>query len=338
MSITIKDLARIANVSHTTVSRALNDSPLISEETKLRIKALAEQYNYIPNINAKSLVTDRSFQVGIFFSTLDQGTSPSFFYEAVRGVHRILGSSYNLVVKGLDELGEVRRTVNRKLFDGILLMSQSATDDEFIDYALEQDIPIIVLNRKVEDRAIGNIVSADRQGAQLAVDYLIHNGHSHIAIIRGRAGFQSARARTEGYMDALRASGMEPHPDYMPEGHYDVESGYRCMKQLLHHKNPPTAVFCSNDDMAVGAMKAIHDKGLKVPDDISVIGFDDSEFTAYLSPSLTTVKRPIEKISRRGAEMLLQGMNERVQSETTEYVPTKLIIRDSVSTKKQPNS
>ncbi len=329
MSVTIKDIAKIAGVSHTTVSRALNDSSLISQHTKTKIKTIAETLNYTPNYNAKSLVLDRSYNIGLFFSTINEGTSSSFFYEVVKGVNNVIHEEFKLIVSGIDEYSDLN-AINKKHFDGIIVMSQSTKDDYFIHNALKKNIPTVVLNREVQDAHVINILSDDRKGVQNAVEYLISEGHRNIALIEGKKGFKSTHERKEGFIKALMNHNISIHKDYMIEGKYDLKSGYRAMKQLLNLSNIPTAVFCSNDDMAVGAMKAIVEEGLRVPEDISIIGFDDNVFSSFLSPALTTIKKPIEEISIKGADKLLNLIDDKNLERERIYVSTILQIRESV--------
>lgn len=329
MSVTIKDIARLAQVSHTTVSRALNDSPLINAETKEKIKQIAEEMGYTPNFSAKSLVMDRSYNIGLFFSTLATGTSAGFFYETVRGVNSVIKEGYNMVVRGIDDY-EHFRSIHRKSFDGVIVMSQSSKDDPFLHHLKDAGIPHIVLNRRT-DRTKGlNILSDDRQGAYKAVEHLILHGHRRIAIIEGKEGFQSTAERRDGYLMALSDHGIPCESVYQAQGNYDLKGGYTAMRGLLKLEPRPTAVFCQNDDMAVGAMKAIAEERLSVPEDISVVGFDDSMFSAFLSPALTTVKRPIEEISRKGAQLLLESIESKQQAEEVIHLNTELVIRESV--------
>lgn len=329
MNVTIKDIARLAQVSHTTVSRALNDSPLINSETKDRIKQFAQELGYTPNFSAKSLVMDRSYNIGLFFTTLQTGTSAGFFYETVRGVNGVVKDGYNLVVRGIDDY-EHFRSIHRKSFDGVIVMSQSSKDDPFLHHLGEAGIPHIVLNRKVEGLKAVNILSDDAHGAYRVVRHMIEQGHRRIAIIEGKENFHSTIERKEGYLQALAQYGLERAEGYEIRGSYDLKSGYNAMRKLLQLDSAPTGVFCMNDDMAVGAIKAVHDAGLKVPGDVSVAGFDDSMFSAFLSPALTTVKRPIEEISRQGAEMLLGCIDRKQLVPETVYLRTDLVVRESV--------
>jgi LacI family transcriptional regulator len=337
VTVTIKDIARLAKVSHTTVSRALNNSPLINDKTKNRIKQMADELNYTPNVNAKSLVTLRSFNIGLFFSTLSTGTSASFFFDVVRGVNMVIKDQYNLVVKSIDEFESNFNRISSRQYDGIIVMSQTRADRALIEHAMSKGIPVVLLNRAAGDLVVGNILSDDHKGAYQLVEYIIRCGHRHVAIIEGREGFQSTIQRRNGYLEALKDHGIEPNPELCIQGKYDVGSGYEAMCLLLKRTMRPSAVFCCNDDMAVGAIKAIIEADLRVPEDISIAGFDDNVFAAYLSPELTTVKRPIEQISREGAAMIMRMIESKQLKEHSKVavehitIESELVIRKSIA-------
>lgn len=328
MTATIKDIARLANVSHTTVSRALNNSPLIKENTKRKILEIAAQLNYTPNYNAKSLVMKRSHTIGLFFTSLNSGTSSSFISDVIRGVNRVVSVEYNLFIRAIDEFADFS-SIHSKRFDGIILMSQSEKDNSFIYHVLSQGIPLVVLNRQVQDQNIVNIVSNDREGSFRAVKFLIDSGHDQIAIIEGVEGFKSTQERKEGYLKALISSGLSIREKYIVHGRYDVESGHDAMRGLLALPERPTAVFCSNDDMAIGAMKAVMEQSMEVPRDISIVGFDDIGFSLYTTPSLTTVKRPIEQISTMGARKIVELINGSTADGEIITLDTELVLRES---------
>lgn len=329
MAVTIKDIAKRANVSHTTVSRALNDSCYIKSQTKKQILEIAKEMNYVPNYNAKSLVTKKSNTIGLFFTSISSGTSSSFFTEVIDAVVNELDENYNLAIRGLDTYDNFSSIVTEK-FDGIILMSQEVSDDDFITYVKGVGIPIVVLNRNIQDKDIINIFFSDREGVKKGVSYLIENNHHKIACISGISGFKSTDERQAGYMEALREYGIQVLDEYIVTGAYTMKSGYRAMQQLLSLATRPTAVFCSNDDMAIGAIKAIHEYGLKVPDDISVVGFDSIPFAEYTIPSLTSIKRKIKDISHLAAEKLLTLMNSDETQGELIMLETSLIKRESV--------
>lgn len=330
MTVTIKDIARMAGVSHTTVSRALNDSPLIHEDTKRKIRTIAERLDYTPNYSAKSLVLARSYHIGLFFSTLSKGTSSNFFHETVKGVHNVVNDKYHLIVNAIDDYDGNYSPVTRKTFDGVIVMSQSDNDEPFIRYVAERNIPLVVLNRNAEQLMTVNVLADDKAGVFRVVEHMILQGHRRIAIIEGRQSFKSSQARKDGYLQALRQYGLKSDTSLHEVGGYTLEGGYRAMKELLRLNPLPTAVFCSSDEMAVGAMKAINEQNLTVPGHISVAGFDDDVFSAFLSPALTTVKRPVETMSRIGAEKLLGEIERGMPSKEAVIVETELVVRQSV--------
>jgi LacI family transcriptional regulator len=271
------------------------------------------------------------------FTTISEATASSFFHETVNGVNSVIKESYNLVVRGIDDY-KTFTFINKRSFDGIILMSQSDSDNSFIYYLMEKKIPLVVLNRDINESCLVNILSSDKKGAYEAVMYLIENGHKNIAIIEGKEGFNSTIERKNGFLDALTESKLPIKNEYMVKGDFTIESGYNAMKKLLKLSIIPTAVFCSNDEMAVGAMKATFEAGLDVPRDISIMGFDGNRLGAYLRPTLTTVRRPIIEVSRKGAEKLLNiignnsinAINDKTCGEKI-YINTELVERDSVA-------
>ncbi|MDQ0232522.1 LacI family DNA-binding transcriptional regulator [Metabacillus malikii] len=331
MAVTIKDIAKIANVSHTTVSRALNNSPLIKEKTKQKILAIATELNYSPDVHARSLVLQKSYTIGLFFTSLSNGTSSSFLAETIRGVNSVIDEKYHLFVRGIDDFKDFS-AISEKRFDGIILMSQSDVDDAFIRHVTEHKIPLVVLNRYVDNESIVNILSNDREGAYEAVKYLISEGHRDIAIIEGTAQFKSSIERKEGYVQAMLELNVPIDHKFIVKANYDMESGYEAMRSLLSLPTIPSAVFCSNDDMAIGAMKAIYEANLNVPNDISIIGFDDIGFSQYTIPALSTVKRPIEQISKVGAEKLMENVEKQIGKRCRTFLKTELVKRQSVTT------
>lgn len=318
------------NVSHTTVSRSLNDSTLISKETKEKVKAVARKYNYRPNVNARSLVLAKSYNIGLFFSTLQTGTTANFFLNSVRGVNSIIRGSYNLAVEAIDDLDDFHQISTRN-FDGIIVMSQSPNDNEFIAHVLKENIPIVVLNREVVDQKVTTILSDDLTGAFNLTRYIIEQGHKEIALIEGKPEFRSTYKRKQGFINAHQEAGLRINEDYIIKGNYDLESGYAAMQIILELKRRPSAVFCSNDEMALGAMKAIKQRAISMPDEISIAGFDDMGFTAYLTPSLTTVLRPVEDMSKEGTQILLNKIeNNKTEELGIINLDTKIVIRDSI--------
>ncbi|MEK5382739.1 LacI family DNA-binding transcriptional regulator [Niallia sp. FSL W8-0635] len=328
--VTIKDIAKLAGVSHTTVSRALNDSPLIKPDTKQKIKKIAEDLHYVPNFNAKSLVNQKSYTIGVFFSSISHGTSSSFLVDVIKGVNSVLDENYSIAVNGIDTLVHFDKIIPQR-FDGIIVLSQSDTDNAFIYYIQQAGIPMVVLNRRLDDPTIPNVSANDRQGAEKAVDEAIKLGHNRLGYINGKNSFRSSTERKQGFLNSLLKAHVAVKPDYMVDGDYSMESGFAEMSQLLSLPDPPSIVFCANDDMAIGALKACFSKNKKVPDDISIIGFDDIPFAQYSTPALTTIHKPIDEISTIGMQKLIALINGEDLKEIQVLVDTHLVKRESLS-------
>jgi LacI family transcriptional regulator len=328
--VTIKDIAKLAGVSHTTVSRALNDSPLIKPATKDKIKKIAAELHYVPNFNAKSLVNQKSYTIGVFFSSISHGTSSSFLVDVIKGVNSVLDENYSIAVNGIDTLVHFDKIISKR-FDGIIVLSQSDTDNAFIYYIQQTGIPLVVLNRRLDDPSIPNVSANDQQGVEQAIDEAISLGHKNLAYINGKSSFRSSAERKQGFVNSLSKHRLPVQPEFMVNGDYSMESGFEKMKQLLDLPTPPSLVFCANDDMAIGALKACFSKERKVPNDISIIGFDDIAFAQYSTPALTTIHKPIDKISEIGMQMLIALMNNGTLEKTKILVDTFLVIRESLS-------
>ncbi|MGX7200247.1 LacI family DNA-binding transcriptional regulator [Enterococcus nangangensis] len=327
--VTIKDIAKVAGVSHTTVSRALNDSPLIKTATKDKIKTIAAEMNYVPNFSARSLVQQKSYRIGLFFSSIQEGTSASFLVDAIRGINGTLSSRYSLAVNGIDTLANYDN-INPQVYDGIIIMSQSDDDDYFIQVVREAGIPFVVLNRQLDDENILNVTSNDSLGVAEGIRYGISLGHRKIALIGGKAGFRSSIERRLGFIEGVTTSGLPLPTDYLVEGDYSIESGRECCEKLLALTNPPTLIFCANDDMAIGALKACAAAQLKVPQDVAIMGFDNILFSQYTSPALTTVSKPIYEISQTGTAMLLDAIAGEDIQPKQKLLQTTLVKRESV--------
>lgn len=329
MAVTLKDIAHLAGVSHTTVSRALNDHPAIRPETKEKILKLVTELNYSSNVSAKSLVTNRSNTIGLFFSRTSQRTSPGFFYEMMGGVSNVLMGHYNLIAREFGTETDFS-TVDHKRFDGILFVSQSQQDDAFIQDVLGKGIPLVVLNRELDPGTAANVLPLDKHGAWLATRFLIENNHRDIAVIQGPPEYRSSQNRLAGYRKAMDEAGFAIPDTYLKGGAYTIESGHAAMHRLLALKNRPSAVFAFNDDMAVGAMRAIAEAGLSVPGDISVIGFDGNVECDYVTPPLTTVDKHSREVSAQGTQLLLDLIRGKGDGRAKIYIKPTLLVKDSV--------
>ncbi|WP_461203234.1 LacI family DNA-binding transcriptional regulator [Enterococcus sp. N342-3-1-2] len=325
--VTIKDIAKIAGVSHTTVSRALNDSPLIKPATKKKINELAETLNYIPNVNAKSLVNQKSYIIELFFSHLSKGTSNNFLGDVIKGINDILPREYSLAVHELQEVANDLDHLNR--IDGAIVMSQSDQDDTFIEALAKQNIPLVVLNRQLDTPRFKNVTSNDAQGVYQMLRHAIKQGYSKFACIEGVPSFRSTIERKKGFDQALTEAALTYPPEYCVSGDFTLASGKTGAQQLLSLSDPPEVIFCANDDMAIGAINYCLEAGLRIPQDIAIIGFDDIPFSQFTYPPLTTISKPVYEMSKRATELLLARPGEDDHQKQF-FLDTSLTIRQSL--------
>ncbi len=315
---TIKDIAAKLGISHSTVSRALNDSPLVNANTKKEVKEMAEQLGYVPNESARSLKLNKSFNVGVFLSSITVGTSPAIVFEVIKMLNSIMGSEYNVVLKSIDAYHETFQPVNRQNFEGIIVFSQKEEDDLFIKNAIDSHLPVVVVNRHIKDMDVISLYADDERGARQAMNYIYDSGHRKINIIEGCLDFHSNVQRLKGVYGARDQGKIEIVGRDV--GDYTYQGGYQAMLRLIEDKKLGTALFAFNDDMAVGAMKACSDRGIHLPDDYSIIGFDGNSVHHFTTPALATIHRPIKEICQEAASILIDEMNgKHLEQKSVEY-------------------
>lgn len=329
MSITIKDIAKAAGVSHTTVSRALKGNPAISTETAARIQDLARQMGYVPSAVAQSLLSQRTLTVGMVVTTI----ADPFTVRVVEGVERIaqeagysvfLSSSHN----NPDQEMAVVETFQRRRVDAVIVTS-SRVGSVYSSQLDQIKVPIVLINNQEEGEFLHSVAVDDEQGAKLAVTYLITLGHRRISYMGVPDRPKSDRRRLAGYRAALKQAGLPRDPKlvFSPEGRDDFERGQAALKSLL--ASQATAVFCYNDLIAIGLLVACHQRGISVPGQLSVAGFDDIEPALYVTPPLTTIHQPRLKLGRLAMTMVLGLL--KGQTVQDKKLACELIVRESTS-------
>lgn len=306
MPVTLEEIARAAGFSVSTVSRALTnlDYP-VSPTTRQHITEVARAMGYKPNLAARSLRTDQTNTIGII---ADDILSP-FVPPIIRGVQDYLKQyDYLSLIVNSDwdpdiEQDAINALISRPV-DGIIFVESSHLA---VNESLQQSgKPYFFAHRLFGSTIQNSVVPDDLYGAALAVRHLAGLGHRRIAMIRGREGWHSAERRYAGYQAELAAQNIELDPALVQPGDWEYEGGYSAAKRLLALKSPPTAIFASNDLMALGAIGAIQDAGLSVPQDIAVVGYDNREFSRIVRPRITTVSMPVYEMGRTAAELLLK--------------------------------
>jgi LacI family transcriptional regulator len=328
--VTITDIAKRAGVSKTTVSRVLNNKPDVDEATRQKILAIIQETGYTPKLAAVGLATGRTNLIGLLVPSL----SRPYSLEVIRGVAEgIEENEYELVLytTSLVEKNQERFTqaLGQNLTDGLVILLPRDDGTTHLDQLRSSHFPVVLVDHKGVSSGLPTVTASNRQGAFEATKYLIGLGHRRIGFITGLLDFGASRDRLEGYQVALADAGIAFLPDLVKEGDFSEPSGYARMEGWLNSPNPPSAVFASNDEMALGVLAAIRARGWTSPSDISVIGFDDIPAVSYTTPPLTTVKQPLRTMGRKAVEMLIcQIMGQTLESTEVE-VPTELIVRGS---------
>ena len=327
---TINDVAKQAGVSITTVSYVITGKRFVSDDLKEKVHQAMKEVGYRPNNLARSLRLGKSDTIGLIIPD----SSNLFFAEISRYIEDIgFDNQYTVFICNSDDNSKKQETyidvLIAKQVDGIVFISVTNAQAN-LDKLKETNVPFVIVDRD-EHAGDTDLVLADNlTGGQVAVNHLFALGHTKIACIAGPSSSNPSADRVQGYKKALEENGAPFRPDYMASGDFRFKSGEKAMDQLLALSDPPTAVFVCNDMMAIGAIRSINQHGLSVPDDISLIGFDDSPIAEAVSPALTTISQPIENMAEKAMEILFRRMQGDVADFPLQVVlDTKLIERDS---------
>jgi DNA-binding LacI/PurR family transcriptional regulator len=328
--VSIKDIARMAGVSHSTVSRALRDSPLISPGTTRKIQQLARESGYRASAVARGLVARKTMTIGVVVTTI----ADPFVGEVVGGIEESAneqGYSVFLADSNADPEREkkVVQSFAERRVDGILVTS-SRVGALYVPLLSEMNVPIVLINNQHSGEWVHSVMIENVKASLDATEHLIALGHRRIAYLGDRFGHQSDIERCQGYREALRREGIAFLPELAVLGDGKPPGGMAAMESLLQLNSPPTAVFCYNDMSALGAMRCIRNRGLRVPEDVSLVGFDDLYISAYTNPALTTVRQPRWIMGRLAMESLLNLISGRGSADTI-HVPAELIVRESTA-------
>lgn len=331
---TINDIARLAGVSKKTVSRVINDSPFVKEETRLKIKEIIREVGFAPDPQARGLAFRRAFLISMVYDN----PTPQYVVNMMQGILDALrGSSFELVIRPCNRnhpnfLGDMRNFIERQKLAGVVLPPSVSEDDVLIDMLREIECPYARIAAISLDQPGMMVVSHDSEGAADAARHLAGLGHRRIAHISGPSSFLSAHERRRGFVRGLKDCGLSLDPAFDREAAYTFESGLAAAEALLSLNPRPTAIFTGNDEMASGVYMAARNFGLEVPRDLSVIGFDDSPIASRIWPLLTSVRLPVHEMGRMAAEKLLRHRSsEKLPVEEKTDVFPALIVRESTS-------
>jgi LacI family transcriptional regulator len=328
--VTIVDVARASGVSCSTVSRVLSGYEFVRETTRDRVMEAVQNLGYVANLQARSLAGGHSRIIGLLVPNLDN----SYVGTIARGIDQELQrANYDLMLytthRHPDKESLYVSAIANGLTEGLLLITPLILTT-YLDVLREQNFPYVLIDQVDASEDSSVVEATNWQGAYEATRYLIQLGHTRIAFIKGRLAIRSAVDRLRGYKAALADCDIPVREELIIEGDFLQQTGYETTKRLLQSvEPPPTAIFASNDLSAFGAMDAVREWGLRIPDDISIIGFDDIPQASLVYPKLTTVRQPLEEMGKVAVQMLLEQIEDQSRPPQRVALATQLVIRDS---------
>lgn len=330
--VTINDIARLASVSKKTVSRVINKSPSVRDETRKKVEEVIREHDFTPDPQARALAFRRSFLICLAYDN----PSPQYVVNMQRGILDVLeGSDYQLVLQPIDRAdpeyqGRMRRFVESHRPTGVIMPPSVSEDEVLADMLRELGTNYVRIASVEIDEPHRMVRTYDTKGAAQAARHLAVLGHTRIAHIHGPRNFRSAHERLFGFREGLAEFGIELDKDMMIEAGYTYDSGVQAADKLLAQANRPSAIFAGNDEMAIGVYTSARKAGLRVPEDLSIVGFDDTPMAARIWPPLTTVRLPIREMGREAAKSLLHMVSEGGKRERKAFTP-EIVIRSSTA-------
>jgi LacI family transcriptional regulator len=326
---TIKDVAREANVSVATVSRVFNGGAPVREETSRKIREIATRLRYVPHSGARSLITSKTSTIGVLLPDL----YGEFFSEVIRGIDLAARrSGYHLIISNShqdkSEIESAMRAMRGRV-DGVIIMSPDI-DAEALLANLPDSHPVVLLNCALRRGAFDSVNIDNTRGTRAIVQHLIKHGHKRIAIITGAERNFDGHERLLSYRATLRSASLEKNSRFEVAGNFTEDSGFDAARALLALRNRPTAIFAANDSMAIGALSALREAGVGVPEEIAVVGFDDIGIARYVNPPLTSVHVPIAELGERAMAKLLSALRDKERHvRRQDVLGTTVVIRSS---------
>lgn len=327
---TIRDIAKLAGVSVATVSRVLNDRPDVARNTRDSVLRVVRAHNFTTNRNARALTVGRTGLIGFtipnvraeYFAAILSGAAEALYEQDMRAVICPTLEEHDREVTLLEHLMQGST-------DGAIVLLPSESSDELKALGAH-GFPVVVVDpREQLDEGIPAVSASHWAGAKEAVDHLLSLGHRRIGAITGPRGWSATEERVEGYHTALAGAGVLPTDELLVDGDFRLVGGHRAASALLDLPDRPTAIFAFNDNMAIGTLQAARERGLHVPEDLSIVGFDDSEHGRIVTPPLTTVRQPLEEMGRIAVSLLLRLIDgQRLEALRVELA-TRLVVRDS---------
>lgn len=337
MSATIKDIAKRAGVSVATVSRVINGLDGVRPQTRERVLAAMKELDYSLNAAARTLRVSRSQMIGLMVPDI----SNSFFGHLARGIGAVLRErGFRLALYNTELSSQVENdyvsVIREQRLDGVIVAPVSEQSEAVA--ALHQEIPTVLVDRRAAGLSLNTVLVDNAYGARLAVEHLIKLGHREIACITGPDDITTGRERAAGYRRALQAHGIPVRDGLLESGEFSVEFGAAAMERILDRGERPTAVFAGSNYTTVGALQALTARGISVPGDVALVGFDDFELGAFLEPPVTVVEQPIEELGAAAARLLLETMERSDFPPREVMLKPRMIVRRSCGSSLQHRS
>lgn len=333
-NLNIKDIAKLAGVGVSTVSRVINQHTDVKDETRKHVQEVIEKYNYIPNNSARNLKRNESMDVGI----LIKGMYNPFFARMIQSIEKRLSfAGYSAIIhyniEGNKDIDAANEFILEKKLKGVICLGGDF--DQLTDQEIQRlGVPFILASTEIPEKLnrdlFSSVIIDNEKAAHDAVTYLFEMGHKKIGLITtGIEDKSVGTIRTQGYLRALKEHQIEKRENYFDVGAYTFETGYEAMTRLLDKAHDITAVFAISDVMAIGAAKAIYESGKRIPEDISVIGFDDIDYAEFYNPPLTTVHQPVEEIAESTADIMIGILDDEFKHQHIVF-DTEIIKRNSI--------
>ena len=329
----IDKIAELAYVSRSVVSRVLNNRPNVSEEARERVMEVVKKYNYRPSSVARSLATDSMFEVGVFATRRgDEALGNGFWTMLHLGIfEECIKRGYFVTLSFISTKMKEEAynfVLNERRFDGYILLTQEVSDLVY-DVIQQKNIPTVLVGHDAKNEGLFSIDVDNLSGGYKATKHLIDLGHEHIGIILASMNLRESVNRLDGYKKAMEEAGLPVNDELIVSGDYSQHFGCATMRKWLKERPELTAVFCASDTLAMGAQLAVYKNGYKVPDDYSIIGFDNLNFTKYLTPPLTTIQQPIFEKGVKAAKLLIDQIDNKVKKVVNLNLEPELIVRES---------
>lgn len=332
--VTIRDVAAAAGVSVATVSYVLNGKKKVSEQTRSVILDVIKELEYVPDLNARGLSVKDTKLIGIVVPQTEPGSKLMFrnnFYSEILGSieYHARQHGYHVLISATDVTEDYLNLIRERNLDGVIIIG--TYQNEFFEQLRQLEVPVVMVDSYCKFNCFHEVRIDDQQSSYLAVKYVLDAGHREIGLVSGLLHEDGVmQKRFKGYQQALAEYGIPFRKEYIFEGNVDYDSGVELAGRIAEMKSPLTAVVATADVFAIGLMKGFYEMGIRVPEDISVMGFDDLEISEYLTPGLTTVHQEISLKGEVAVNLLVQNMADRDMKKTKEILPVRLVERDSV--------